>query len=32
MDVKKRVDELVNIINDADYNNHTLDKPIMISI
>ena len=29
MDVKKRVDELVNIINEADYNYHTLDKPII---
>ena len=27
MNVKKRVDELVNIINEADYNYHTLDKP-----
>ena len=29
MDVKRRVDELVNIINEADYNYHTLDKPII---
>lgn len=27
MDIKKRIDELVQIINEADYNYHTLDNP-----
>jgi len=27
MDIKNRIDELVNIINEADYNYHTLDNP-----
>ena len=27
MDIKKRIDELVDIITEADYNYHTLDNP-----
>lgn len=29
MEIKKRIDELINIINEADYNYHTLDKPTL---
>ena len=25
--IEKRIDELINIINEADYNYHTLDNP-----
>ena len=27
MNIEKRIDELVKIINEADYNYHTLDNP-----
>ena len=29
MEIKKRIDELVNIINEADYNYHVLDNPLI---
>ena len=28
MNIEKRIDELVKIINEADYNYHTLDNPL----